>query len=222
MATLPNSDTEISSFIRLLWTSKLKHIFFSLSLLVFLCIMQMGCSTEATPNTVIFTLLFYFSDYCFHISVAHLSLSLSPPPGNEPQTEKQVEKASTLSLVRRDTALMLRDFRQGASNWFHSLLDHNRDPAPPSTAAEAPPGATGKPPSVHGCCCAFICSQPGPWNEVWVGSVGSVWFARQQLCSKLSVDAICLCLWSHLDTDQISVRGSVACPCFQWSSSNMN
>uniref|UniRef100_A0A8C9VIL1 Hormone-sensitive lipase n=1 Tax=Scleropages formosus TaxID=113540 RepID=A0A8C9VIL1_SCLFO len=33
---------------------------------------------------------------------------------------------STLSMVRRDTALLLRDFKQGASNWFHSLLDSNR------------------------------------------------------------------------------------------------
>ncbi|XP_062255900.1 hormone-sensitive lipase isoform X1 [Platichthys flesus] len=71
-----------------------------------------------------------------------LSRCLSAYAGDKPETEKQVEKVSTLSLVRRDTALMLRDFRQGASNWIHSLLDHNRAPAPPSTAAEAPPGAT--------------------------------------------------------------------------------
>lgn len=43
--------------------------------------------------------------------------------GTEPQVEKQVEKVSTLSMVRRDTALLLRDFKQGASNWIHSLLD---------------------------------------------------------------------------------------------------
>lgn len=54
-----------------------------------------------------------------------LSSSLSPP-GEEPQAEKQVEKVSTLSMVRRDTALLLRDFKQGASNWIHSLLDPNR------------------------------------------------------------------------------------------------
>uniref|UniRef100_A0AAQ6ILD1 Hormone-sensitive lipase n=1 Tax=Anabas testudineus TaxID=64144 RepID=A0AAQ6ILD1_ANATE len=55
-----------------------------------------------------------------------LSRCLSAYAGNEPQTEKQVEKVSTLSLVRRDTALLLRDFRQGASNWIQSLLDPNR------------------------------------------------------------------------------------------------
>uniref|UniRef100_A0A3B4B259 Hormone-sensitive lipase n=1 Tax=Periophthalmus magnuspinnatus TaxID=409849 RepID=A0A3B4B259_9GOBI len=56
-----------------------------------------------------------------------LSRCLSAYAGNEPQAEKQVEKASTLSMVRRDTALLLRDFRQGASNWIHSLLDSNKD-----------------------------------------------------------------------------------------------
>ncbi|XP_070767410.1 hormone-sensitive lipase [Enoplosus armatus] len=72
-----------------------------------------------------------------------LSRCLSAYAGKSPQTETQVEKVSTLSLVRRDTALMLRDFRQGASNWIHSLLDSNRASASPSTAAETPPGATG-------------------------------------------------------------------------------
>ncbi|XP_072316017.1 hormone-sensitive lipase isoform X2 [Eucyclogobius newberryi] len=65
-----------------------------------------------------------------------LSRCLSAYAGNEPQAEKQVEKASTLSIVRRDTALLLRDFRQGASNWIHSLLDSNRASAEPAAAAE--------------------------------------------------------------------------------------
>lgn len=95
------------------------------------------------------------------ISVVHLSLlanlsSIPPSAGNEPQTETQVEKVSTLSLVRRDTALLLRDFRQGASNWIHSLLDSNRASAPPSTAAEAPPGATGIPPTATECMSVFV------------------------------------------------------------------
>ncbi|XP_029115986.1 hormone-sensitive lipase isoform X3 [Scleropages formosus] len=55
-----------------------------------------------------------------------LSRCLSAYAGTEPQAEKRVEKVSTLSMVRRDTALLLRDFKQGASNWFHSLLDSNR------------------------------------------------------------------------------------------------
>lgn len=52
-----------------------------------------------------------------------LSRCLSAYAGTEPQVEKQMEKVSTLSMVRRDTALLLRDFKQGASNWIHSLLD---------------------------------------------------------------------------------------------------
>ncbi|TKS82311.1 Hormone-sensitive lipase [Collichthys lucidus] len=73
---------------------------------------------------------------------ATLLTAYASPSRNDPETEAQVEKVSTLSLVRRDTALLLKDFRQGASNWIHSLLDPNRASAPPSTAAEAPPGAT--------------------------------------------------------------------------------
>uniref|UniRef100_A0A3P8RGB3 Hormone-sensitive lipase n=1 Tax=Astatotilapia calliptera TaxID=8154 RepID=A0A3P8RGB3_ASTCA len=72
-----------------------------------------------------------------------LSRCLSAYAGSGPQTEKQVEKVSTLSLVRRDTALLLRDFRQGASNWIHSLIDSSRAPASTSTAPEAPTEATG-------------------------------------------------------------------------------
>ena len=64
-------------------------------------------------------------------------------PGSQPQTEAQVEKVSTLSLVKRDTALFLRDFRQGASNWIHSFLDSGGASASSSTAAENPPAVTG-------------------------------------------------------------------------------
>lgn len=58
-----------------------------------------------------------------------LSRCLSAYAGMDSQVEKQVEKVSTLSMVRRDTALLLRDFRQGASNWIHSLLDPSRTSA---------------------------------------------------------------------------------------------
>lgn len=81
--------------------------------------------------------------FSLFISIFLVRLVLSA--GNEPQTEKQVEKVSTLSLVRRDTALLLRDFRQGASNWIQSLLDPNRASASSSTAAETPPGASDTP-----------------------------------------------------------------------------
>ncbi|XP_016138986.1 hormone-sensitive lipase-like isoform X2 [Sinocyclocheilus grahami] len=52
-----------------------------------------------------------------------LARCLSAYAGTDPQVEKQVEKVSTFSMVRRDTALLLRDFKQGASNWIHALLD---------------------------------------------------------------------------------------------------
>lgn len=90
---------------------------------------------------------FPFSLLLLVCAYSGLTKTLSSPPGNEPQTEKQVEKVSTLSLVRRDTALLLRDFRQGASNWIQSLLDPNRASASSSTVAEAAPGPTGIPSS---------------------------------------------------------------------------
>lgn len=46
--------------------------------------------------------------------------------GLDPQEEKQVEKATALGTVRKDTALLFKGFKQGASNWIHSLLDHNK------------------------------------------------------------------------------------------------
>ena len=42
--------------------------------------------------------------------------------GAEPYAEKPVEKVSTLSMVRRDSAVLLRDLKQGASNWISSML----------------------------------------------------------------------------------------------------
>lgn len=82
-------------------------------------------------------------------------------PGTQPQTETQVEKVSTLSLVKRDTALFLRDFRQGASNWIHSFLDSSRASASSSTAAENTHAVTGIPlpvcVSVYVCFCVCVC-----------------------------------------------------------------
>ncbi|TRY84545.1 hypothetical protein DNTS_001300, partial [Danionella cerebrum] len=52
-----------------------------------------------------------------------LARCLSAYAGTDPQVEKQVEKVSTLSMVKRDASVLLRDFKQGASNWIHSLLE---------------------------------------------------------------------------------------------------
>ncbi|KAA0703295.1 Hormone-sensitive lipase [Triplophysa tibetana] len=66
-----------------------------------------------------------------------LSRCLSAYAGTEPQVEKQVEKVNTLSMVRRDTALLLRDFKQGASNWIHSLLDRGSADSVRQSVSEA-------------------------------------------------------------------------------------
>uniref|UniRef100_A0A3B5MW52 Hormone-sensitive lipase n=1 Tax=Xiphophorus couchianus TaxID=32473 RepID=A0A3B5MW52_9TELE len=89
-----------------------------------------------------------------------LSRCLSAYAGNEPQTEKQVEKVSTLSLVRRDTALLLRDFQQGASNWIQSLLDPNRASASSNTSAEMTPATPDTPTSVRKSVSAASISSP--------------------------------------------------------------
>lgn len=93
-------------------------------------------------------------------------------------------------MVRRDTALLLRDFRQGASNWIHSLLDSNRASAAPSTAVEAPPGATGIPPTVMVCMGVFVrdCAV-GSELKARCGCHENVLLWRP-LCSKFSIDAI--------------------------------
>ncbi|XP_051575958.1 hormone-sensitive lipase isoform X2 [Myxocyprinus asiaticus] len=66
-----------------------------------------------------------------------LSRCLSAYAGTEPQVEKQVEKVSTLSMVRRDTALRLKDFKQGASDWIHSLLDRGSSDAVRKSVSDA-------------------------------------------------------------------------------------
>jgi len=72
-----------------------------------------------------------------------------------------VEKVSTLGMVRRDTALLLR----GASNWIHSLLDPSKTSTPltiTSEAEEAPEGLAGAagtllPYSVPDTPCVCVC-----------------------------------------------------------------
>uniref|UniRef100_A0A8C1SR87 Hormone-sensitive lipase n=1 Tax=Cyprinus carpio TaxID=7962 RepID=A0A8C1SR87_CYPCA len=66
-----------------------------------------------------------------------LARCLSAYAGTDPQVEKQVEKVSTFSMVRRDTALLLRDFKQGASNWIHSLLDRGSADSVRKSVSEA-------------------------------------------------------------------------------------
>ncbi|KAI5620849.1 hormone-sensitive lipase isoform X2 [Silurus asotus] len=58
-----------------------------------------------------------------------LSRCLSAYAGLDPQEEKPAEKLTNLGTVRKDTAQLFRGFRQGASNWIHSFLDHNKPSA---------------------------------------------------------------------------------------------
>ncbi|KAF4075942.1 hypothetical protein AMELA_G00224720 [Ameiurus melas] len=55
-----------------------------------------------------------------------LSRCLSAYAGLAPQEEKRVEKVNAFGTVTKDTALLFKGFREGASNWIHSLLDHNK------------------------------------------------------------------------------------------------
>ncbi|KAG8433862.1 hypothetical protein GDO86_012289 [Hymenochirus boettgeri] len=58
-----------------------------------------------------------------------LSKCLSAYAGTErvPVNDRAVEKQSTVSLVKRGTALFLRDIRQGATSWLSSLMDGRKE-----------------------------------------------------------------------------------------------
>ncbi|XP_029432645.1 hormone-sensitive lipase isoform X2 [Rhinatrema bivittatum] len=57
-----------------------------------------------------------------------LSKCLSAYTGTEPMQAEDSDtcKLNTMSLVKRDTALLFRDLRQGASAWISSLLENRR------------------------------------------------------------------------------------------------
>nr|XP_014345780.1 PREDICTED: hormone-sensitive lipase [Latimeria chalumnae] len=73
-----------------------------------------------------------------------LSKCVSAYAGTEPahSEQKKMEQLNTVSVVRRDTALLLRDIRLGASAWLNSLLDagrirNNTDPVRKSVSEAA-------------------------------------------------------------------------------------
>lgn len=172
----------------LLSITELKHSsFFCSFLLSTLCIVGFANNCMAILNALCHRLLDYYTSLiiaflsslllfiCAYwritntfIRFVHLLPSFMSSPGSGPQTEKQVEKVSTLSLVRRDTALLLRDFRQGASNWIHSLLDSSRAPASTSTAPGAPTEATGIQVTV-----IVVSCQVGTLGVAWMYLIGS-------------------------------------------------
>ncbi|XP_043994162.1 lipase, hormone-sensitive a isoform X3 [Gambusia affinis] len=64
------------------------------------------------------------------------------PPGSDFQTIQPAERRGSLSALGRDTALLLSDLTQGASNWIQSLLDPARTaPTQGADHRTASPGA---------------------------------------------------------------------------------
>ncbi|XP_077312729.1 hormone-sensitive lipase isoform X2 [Lithobates pipiens] len=68
-----------------------------------------------------------------------LSKCLSAYAGTErvPVDEPAVEKQSSLSQVKRGTALFLRDIRQGAASWLSNLMEGSKDRANPDTVRKS-------------------------------------------------------------------------------------
>ncbi|PWA16791.1 hypothetical protein CCH79_00017867, partial [Gambusia affinis] len=79
-----------------------------------------------------------FYAYCWALKHCHLLV----PPGSDFQTIQPAERRGSLSALGRDTALLLSDLTQGASNWIQSLLDPARTaPTQGADHRTASPGA---------------------------------------------------------------------------------
>ncbi|XP_078093184.1 hormone-sensitive lipase [Mustelus asterias] len=81
--------------------------------------------------------LLTFIDPLLPLSV--LSKCLSAYAGTEPMStaSSNMAKVDTLSIVRNDTAMLLRDIRMGASAWLNSLLDNGKTGSKNSNRPEA-------------------------------------------------------------------------------------
>lgn len=68
-----------------------------------------------------------------------LSKCLSAYAGTErvPVEERVFEKQSTVSQVKRGTALFLRDIRQGAASWLSTLMEGSKEKAGPETVRKS-------------------------------------------------------------------------------------
>uniref|UniRef100_UPI00398F0088 hormone-sensitive lipase n=1 Tax=Pristiophorus japonicus TaxID=55135 RepID=UPI00398F0088 len=86
--------------------------------------------------------LLTFIDPLLPLSV--LSKCLSAYAGTEPVTSasSNLEKVDTLSMVRNDTAVLLRDLRQGASAWLNSLLETGKTSRTPEVVRKSCSEAT--------------------------------------------------------------------------------
>ncbi|XP_072325167.1 hormone-sensitive lipase isoform X4 [Scyliorhinus torazame] len=81
--------------------------------------------------------LLTFIDPLLPLSV--LSKCLSAYAGTEPTSNasSNMDKVDSLSMVRNDTAVLLRDIRTGASAWLNSLLDNGKTSGKSSNRTEA-------------------------------------------------------------------------------------
>ncbi|XP_018426687.1 PREDICTED: hormone-sensitive lipase isoform X2 [Nanorana parkeri] len=68
-----------------------------------------------------------------------LSKCLGAYAGTErvPVDDRVVEKQSTVNLVKRGTALFLRDIRQGAASWLSNLMEGSKERANPDTVRKS-------------------------------------------------------------------------------------
>ncbi|KAM9738501.1 lipase, hormone-sensitive a [Menidia menidia] len=101
-------------------------------------------TTDASPSRLL-TLI----DPLLPLGV--LAKCLNAYAGSDFQTLEPVERRGSLSALGRDTALLLSDLTQGASNWLQSFLDPNRTSggasSPRGRAAARPPAPSSSPDS---------------------------------------------------------------------------
>ncbi|XP_008421156.1 lipase, hormone-sensitive a isoform X1 [Poecilia reticulata] len=87
-------------------------------------------TTDASPSRLL-TLI----DPLLPLGV--LARCINAYAGSDFQTVQPAERRGSLSALGRDTALLLSDLTQGASNWIQSLLDPTRtEPPPPRRGAD--------------------------------------------------------------------------------------
>ncbi|XP_007560109.1 lipase, hormone-sensitive a [Poecilia latipinna] len=93
-------------------------------------------TTDASPSRLL-TLI----DPLLPLGV--LARCINAYAGSDFQTVQPAERRGSLSALGRDTALLLSDLTQGASNWIQSLLDPARTKPPPPHRGADPHRAPG-------------------------------------------------------------------------------
>ncbi|KAM4725400.1 lipase, hormone-sensitive a isoform 1-T1 [Anableps anableps] len=100
-------------------------------------------TTDASPSRLL-TLI----DPLLPLGV--LAKCLNAYAGSDFQTVQPAERTGSLSALGRDTALLLSDLTQGASNWIQSFLDPARtSPSPSHCRASAPAASSSSADILH-------------------------------------------------------------------------